>query len=308
MSLTSDQQNNRLKKYAATASVALAITLTFIKSVAVLTTGSLSVLSSLIDSLADLFASSITFFAVRYSSAPADCSHRYGHGKAEALSALLQSAFIAGSGLFILYDGISRFFIPRTVTDITFGIGIMIISLILTIALIVFQKYVAARTHSKAISADSAHYSVDVITNLSIIITLCVVHVFNIYWFDTVIAFLISTYLLANAFKIANDALGMLLDKELSDDIRENITKIVLSCAHVQGMHDLRTRDLGGIYMFEFHLELNGNLSLLAAHQHTDNVENQLRKAFPNVQIIIHQDPAGLQEDRLDNKLDSCRP
>lgn len=303
MSSLTNEQSNRLKKAAAGASVCLAIALSLIKTLGVFYTGSLSVLSSMIDSFADLFASSITFIAVRYSSQPADCEHRYGHGKAEALSALIQSAFIAGSGLFVMYDGISRFITPRPLLAPDMGILIMVISLVLTIGLIIFQKYVAARTHSRAIRADSAHYTVDVITNLSIILTLVIVKLFGIDWFDTVTAFLISAYLLINAYKLASDAVALLMDQELSPAIRENIQKIVLTCAHTRGLHDLRTRDLGGTYMFEFHLELDGDLTLKTAHQYTEEVEAELRKAYPGAEIIIHEDPAGLREDRLDHRL-----
>lgn len=308
MSSLTTEQANRLKKLAATGSVALAITLTIIKSFGVLFTGSLSVLSSMIDSLADLFASSITYVAIKFSSSPADCNHRYGHGKAEALSALVQSAFVAGSGIFVMYDGINRFINPRPLMQADTGIIVMVISLFLTLFLIVFQKYVAKRTHSRAISADSAHYTVDVITNTSIIITLIVVKLFDITWFDTVTAFLISAYLLVNAYKLAKDAVSLLMDEELSTDIRANIEKIVLSCQHTRGMHDLRTRDLGGFYMFEFHLELDGELTLNLAHQYTDEVEDELKKVYPDAQIIIHQDPAGLHENRLDHRLvGSCQ-
>ncbi len=301
-SLTTEQ-SNRMKKRAAVLSVALTVFLIVIKSIGVLLTGSLSILSSTIDSLSDLFASSITYLAIRYSSEPADCSHRYGHGKAEALSALIQAAFIAGSGIFIFYDGIHRLFSPRPLNETGIGIFIMIVSLIMTILLILYQKYVAARTHSKAISADSAHYTVDVMTNLSIILTLIVVNIFDINWFDTIIAVIISIYLLINAWKLAQDAMATLMDKELNPEIRENIRKIVMSCANVYGLHDLRTRDLGGAYFFELHLELDGSLPLSTTHQYSDEVEKQLQKAYPNAQIIIHQDPAGLKEDRLDHRL-----
>lgn len=308
MSSLTSEQANRLKKLAAAGSICLAVTLTVIKTVGVLFSGSLAVLSSMIDSLADLFASSITFVAVRFSSRPASSSHRYGYGKAEAVSALVQSAFVAGSGIFVMYDGINRFLNPRPLLNTLGGITVMVISLILTIILIAFQKYVASRTHSQAIAADSAHYTVDVITNLSIILTLVVVELFDLNWFDTLTAFLISAYLLINAYRLAQNAVELLTDRELSPEIRENIEKIVLSSAHVYGLHDLRTRDLGGIYMFELHLELDGALPLITAHQYTDEVEKEIHKAYPNAQIIIHQDPAGLPEDRLDHQIEGVCP
>lgn len=257
----------------------------------------------MIDSITDIFASSVTVIAVRFSSLPESYYYRYGYGKAESLSALLQSAFIAGSGIFILYDGINRLFYPRPIEQTTVGLIIMGVSLISTLALISYQKYVTRMTESQAISADSAHYMVDVMTNLSIIISLIVVSVFNISWFDTLTALGVSGYLLYNAYKIAGDAVKTLMDAELGDDIRRNIKKIVMECPFSKGIHDLRTRDLGGRYMFEFHLELDGELSLAAAHDMTELVEDNLQDEYPNSVIIIHQDPVGIKEERLDNKI-----
>lgn len=303
LKLSEKEAQNRLKRAASTASVALAAALTLLKVAAAVYTGSLAVLSSMIDSLADIFASSITFVAVKFASMQATDDHRYGFGKAEAISALVQSAFVAGSGIFVLYDGIMRLFMRKTVGDPDFGIVVMVISLAATTALILFQKYVAKRTNSLAIAADSAHYTVDVVTNLAIIATLVVVKLFEIYWFDTVTALAVAGYLLLNAYKLACGAVSVLTDAELSDDIRKKVCRIVMENPFSQGIHDLRTRDLGGAYMFEFHLELDGDLPLSAAHEMTEAVEDNLLDEFPNAQIIIHQDPMGVKEERLDHKL-----
>lgn len=303
LKLSEKEAQNRLKRAASAASVALAASLTLLKVAAAVYTGSLAVLSSMIDSLADIFASSITFVAVKFASMQATDDHRYGFGKAEAISALVQSAFVAGSGIFVLYDGIMRLFMRKTVGDPDFGIVVMVISLAATTALILFQKYVAKRTNSLAIAADSAHYTVDVVTNLAIIATLVVVKLFEIYWFDTVTALAVAGYLLLNAYKLACGAVSVLTDAELSDDIRKKVCRIVMENPFSQGIHDLRTRDLGGAYMFEFHLELDGDLPLSAAHEMTEAVEDNLLDEFPNAQIIIHQDPVGVKEERLDHKL-----
>lgn len=301
LKLSEKEAQNKLKRAASAASVALAAALTLLKVAAAVYTGSLAVLSSMIDSLADIFASSITFVAVKFASMQATDDHRYGFGKAEAISALVQSAFVAGSGIFVLYDGIMRLFMRKTVGDPDFGIVVMVISLAATTALILFQKYVAKRTNSLAIAADSAHYTVDVVTNLAIIATLVVVKFWGIYWFDTVTALAVAGYLLLNAYKLACGAVSVLTDAELSDDIRKKVCRIVMENPFSQGIHDLRTRDLGGAYMFEFHLELDGDLPLSAAHEMTETVEDNLLDEFPNAQIIIHQDP--VEEDRLDHKL-----
>ncbi len=295
--------NDKLKKSAAIASVVLAFALIVIKLIGSIYTGSLSILSSLADSLADLFASAATFLAIKISLQPADNKHRYGHGKAEAMSALLQTAFIAGSGIFICYDAINKFINPMPLIRAKDGIIVMLICLGLTFLLVLFQKYVVRATNSQAIKADAAHYSVDIITNILVIIALFVVNKWQTYWFDPLVALLISLYLLLNAYVLARDALSMLMDKELSDDIRENIIKTALSCDHINGVHDLRTRDLGGAYIFEFHLELDGNLPLNKTHEYTVAVENAIEKIYPDAQVIIHQDPSGIKESRLDHQI-----
>ena len=135
---------------------------------------------------------------------------------------------------------------PKPLEQTDTGIIIMVISLVSTVALIFFQKYVTRRTKSQAISADSAHYAVDVMTNASIILSLLVVKFFNISWFDTLTAFVISAYLLVNAYHLARQAVSLLMDEELSDDIRTDIIRIVRNSPFTKGIHDLRTRDLGG--------------------------------------------------------------
>lgn len=302
MPLTQSQAT-RLKKLAASGSISLAIALCLIKGLAVFYTGSLAVLSSMVDSLSDIFASLVTFIAIRVSVKPASCNYRYGYGKVEALSALFQAAFIAASGLFILYDAVLRFLNPVPLSQTGFGLAVMILSLLLTLALVAFQRSVAKATNSQAIYADSMHYSVDIMTNTSIIISLIAIHFWQINWIDTAMAGVISIYLLYNAYALGRNAIFLLLDKELPHDVRESIYKIVAQHPLAPAIHDLRTRDLGGEYLFEFHLELDGQLNLYTAHQYTEEVEALIRQTYPQAQIIIHQDPAGIAEDRLDNKL-----
>jgi len=275
---------DKLKNRAATASIALAFALSLLKLLATALSGSLAVLSSMIDSLSDVLGSGITYIAVKYSARPATKAHRYGYGKAEAVSALIQALFVAGSGLFVVYDAIMRFKHPRIIEDTPLAIGIMAISLISTLLLISYQKHVAKLTQSQAILADSAHYVVDILTNL-------------------LTAFAIALYLLWNAYQLAKTALATLLDHELSEEVRSNIQNIIAKHDFVQGFHDLRTRDSGNDYLVEIHLELDGNLSLFEAHRLSDIIESDILKEYPNAQIIIHQDPAGICEDRLDTKL-----
>lgn len=294
---------DKLKHRAATASILLAFLLSGLKLFATIASGSLAVFSSLIDSISDVLGSAITFVAVKYSTKPASIRHRYGYGKAEAVSALIQAFFVAGSGLFVLYDAVVRFFHPRVLEETPLAIGIMVFSLLATLVLIAYQKHVATLTQSQAINADSAHYVVDILTNTSIIISLTVVKFFEIYWFDTLTALVIAVYLLYNAYQLVMEAFAVLLDHELSDDIRQNIGRIISAHDFVKGFHDVRTHSLGNEYLFEIHLELDGRLSLYEAHQLSDKVETAILEEYPNAQVIIHQDPSGVAEERLDEKL-----
>jgi len=294
---------DKLKYKASIASISVSGMLTILKLFASLYSGSLAVLSSMIDSLSDILASAITFIAVKISAKPATDIHRYGYGKIEAISALMQAAFIAGSGLFVMYDAITRIFQPKIIEQTGWALLIMTISLICTLILIGYQKHVAKLTNSQAINADSEHYVVDVLTNISIIISLVAVKIFEINWIDTLTAFGVAIYLLINAYKLAKDAIDVLLDKELDSDIRHNVKNIIKSHSFVKGVHDLRTRNLGNEYMFELHLELDGNLSLYDAHDLSEMIENDINETYPNAQVIIHQDPAGIKEKRLDTQL-----
>ena len=296
--------NSKLKKFTVITGIMTAIFLCAIKAFASIYTGSLAVLSSLIDSLSDVFASLVSYIAIKISTKPANCNYRYGFGKAEAISAALQAAFIAGSGIFVLYDGIDRIFHPVEISGTGIGLAVMVVCIVVTFILIMFQRYMAKKTDSIALKAESAHYVVDLLTNGAIILSLVIVKYFNIWWFDTLAALAIAVYLLYNAYTLGYEALQILADKELSPEIREKIAKIITNTQGIMGFHDLRSRNSGGNYLFEFHVEIDGKLSLYEAHEITDTVEKTILEVYPSAQVIIHQDPFGIEENRLDNTLD----
>lgn len=296
----------KLKKTASVLSVSLSSFLAIIKLIATALTGSLVILTSLIDSLGDVLASTVTFIAIRFSTKPASCDFRYGYGKAEALSSFLQGLFISASGVYIMFDGIMRLFDPREIDDSIFGIAVMLTSLTLTFLLIKFQQYVMKRTESLAIKGDHAHYIVDIATNLSIIATLVLIRYTKLYWIDSVIAVSIAIYFIIIAIELIKDAIFVLMDQELSPEIRNNVQDIILSQKYTKGVHDLRTRSLGGSFIFEFHLELDPEISLHEAHELSHKLEDEIVAIYPNSQVVIHQEPKGAVEYQLDNDLHRC--
>lgn len=296
-------KQRRLKNSAAFASIFTAIILTCIKGIAAFLTGSLSILSSTADSLADVISSCVTLIAVVYAEKPITCSHRYGYGKAEAVSALIQAAFISGSAFFILYDAAYRIIHPVILMQTTLGIIIMVISLILTTLLICYQRYAIRQISSQAIEADNKHYVVDLAANLAVLVSLLAVRYLQWEWIDLVMAVIISIYLMFTAWQICVHALEEITDKEIDSESKTKITNAILSIEGVHGYHDFRSRIAGSRWFIEVHLELDGNLSLFAAHQLANAAEEKIYTIFPQAQVIIHQDPFGITEKRLDNDI-----
>ncbi|MCH9011510.1 MAG: cation diffusion facilitator family transporter [Proteobacteria bacterium] len=288
----------RLMRTATYASVAVAGTLIVVKLVAWRFTDSVSLLSTLIDSLLDAAASMINLLAVRYALMPADREHRFGHGKAEPLAALGQTAFIAGSAIFLVIEAGHRLFAPRPVLHVEVGIGVMILAIAVTFALTRFQAHVVRKTGSVAIKADSLHYVGDILVNAAVIVALLLASQFGWFIADPLFGIAIAGYILIIAWRIARGAFDMLMDRELPERERARIRRIVLEHPSVIDMHDLRTRASGRKTFIQVHIELDGDLSLYRAHDVADEVEASLRAAYPGAGVIIHQDPHGIDEER----------
>ena len=288
----------RLMTGATYASVAVAAVLIVAKIAAYLVTDSVAVLSTLIDSLLDAAASVINLFAVRHALTPADREHRFGHGKAEALAGLGQSAFIAGSAVFLIFEASHRLLDVQPVQNGMVGIGVMAFAIVLTLALVNFQRYVVRSTGSVAIKADALHYLGDILVNGSVIVSLFLGLELGWHFLDPVFAIGIAVYIVASAWQIARQSLDQLMDRELPDEARQRIKEIALAEPGVVALHDLRTRAAGRTQFIQFHLEMDPEIALARAHAISDAVEARLLEAFPGAEVIIHEDPAGLLEPR----------
>ena len=293
---TVDARGARLMRLATIASVTVACILIVAKIGASMMTGSVSLLSSLVDSLLDAFASVVNLLAVRHALQPADREHRFGHGKAEPLAGLAQAAFIAGSGVFIAIEAVHRLASSEPVENTGIGIAVMVVSIVLTLALVIFQAKVVKLTGSTAIGADAIHYRMDLMMNLSVIAALVAAGEFGLWWFDGVVALAIAAYIGFSSWKVALRSFDLLMDREFPDDAREKIKSIVWSHPETRGLHDLRTRSSGIQPFIQFHLVLDPHLSLVRAHQISDEVELLIMNEFPGAEIIIHQDPLGHEE------------
>jgi len=279
-----------LMKISGAASVTVAGILLLIKFFAWARTDSVSIFASFIDSGMDVLASLINLVAIRYALIPPDNEHRYGHGKAEAIAGLAQACFIGGSACILLLNAFNRVAHPVELQNLPIGIGVMLVSLSLTLLLVVFQRYVVRRTNSMAVKADSLHYLTDILANAA---TLAALFMALLGWprLDVIVGVLVGLYILKSAWDIVIEALNVLLDRELPDEKKEAIAAVIRSHADVKGFHDLRTRQSGLYSYIQFHLELGDALSLLEAHELSEVVEESLKKAFPDMEALIHIDP-----------------
>lgn len=288
----------RLMRLATRASLAVALLLVAGKLAAWFVTGSVAMLSSLIDSALDAAASLVNLIAVRHALQPADREHRFGHGKAEALAGLGQAAFVGGSALFLVFEAMSRLVRPVPVEQGAVGIAVMVASIVLTLALVLFQRHVIRRSGSFAINADSLHYRSDLLVNLAVIAALALAQFAHLPLADPLFALAIAAYVLWSAGQILRGAYDTLMDRELPDTERRRIRDLVLAHPEVRAMHDLRTRRAGTHAFIQLHLELPAGMTLERAHEISDAVEASLLAAFPGAEVIIHQDPEGVGEVR----------
>lgn len=289
--MTQTSQYDFWVKLASRASVATALILILIKMFAWLYSGSASMLASLTDSFADALASIINFIAIRYALVPPDHDHRYGHGKAEPLASLAQSAFIMGSAFLLLFYGGERLLTPVPVENATIGVVVSVIAIIMTLALVTLQKRALAATKSTVVEADSLHYKSDLFLNGAVLLAL-VLSQYGWWWADGLFAVMIAFYIGHQAFGLGYRSIQALLDRELDEETRQQITQIAMEDPRVQGLHDLRTRQAGKTVFIQFHLELDGNLSLNEAHSIADTTGIKVKAAFEDAEVIIHQDPA----------------
>jgi ferrous-iron efflux pump FieF len=285
------QARGQLMRRATLAAFLVGLALTVAKLAAFLLTGSMAMLSSLIDSLLDVCASLVNFLAVRHSLQPADREHRFGHGKAESLAGLGQSVFIGGSAVFLFIEAGQRLFEPQKVTNAGIGVAVALASMAVCVVLVRFQASVVRRTGSVAVTADALHYRGDLLLNGGVVLALVAGPWLGWDWLDPALALLIGGFVLYGAWRIVLDSLNILMDRELSDADRARIRALCQSQPEVIGVHELRTRSAGQNIFVQLHLELDGAMRLRDANAIAHSVEEKIQAEFPSAEVLIHQDP-----------------
>lgn len=277
---------------AAIASVSTALFLLIIKSYAAAQSGSVAMLGSLADTGLDLAASLVTLFAVRYAMQPADNEHRFGHGKAEALSALFQVALITASALAIGWRAIIRFKNGAETVQPEYTIGVSFIAIAVTMALLLYQRWVIRRTGSVAIHADHVHYQSDLLLNAAVIAAIILDGIIGMKGADALFGLAISAWLLWGAWRASNIAIDQLMDREWPSEKREKFIQLAMAHSEIKGIHDMRTRSSGAHEFCQLHIWLDPHMSLSDAQQVVDKIKASLVHEFPAAEILIHPAPA----------------
>lgn len=284
------QRYKKLVMIAGGASVATAILFIIIKLVVWIISSSTVIFASLTDSIFDLLASLVNLLALKFSLAPPDKEHRFGHHKSQALASLAQAAFIGGSSVLLVVHGIERCIHPQGVLYLDLAIIVSVISIVITVLLVLLQTYVYRLTRSEAISADRLHYLSDVTLNVGVLLALALSY-YGYLWADGLFASLIGLYIMKGAYVIGFRAVQTLLDKSLGRNSIKKIINAIHSVGDVKSIHDLKTHRAGPMVYIQGHLVLDGNMDLFKAHDIVDEIEKRIRIDFPDAEIILHMEP-----------------
>lgn len=286
-----------LNRSAAGASIAAALFLVGLKSWAAWATGSTAMLGSLADTALDLVASVATLVGVWIAARPADDDHRFGHGKAEAIAALFQIVLISISATGIAARAVDRLLAGGRAEEAAAGIGVSLAAIVVTLALLVWQRHVMRRTGSLAIRTDSVHYQSDLLLNLAVIAALALDRFGGVAGADPLFGLAIALWLAWGAWRASRDVVQQLMDREWPAEKKERFLAVLARNPDITGVHDLRTRTSGNRDFVQFHVWVDPEMTVREAHRVMDAIETRLSVEFPDTEILIHPDPNGLVDE-----------
>ncbi|MGN0902916.1 MAG: cation diffusion facilitator family transporter, partial [Succinivibrio sp.] len=261
-----------------------------IKLIVWMISSSTVIFASLTDSMFDLLASLVNLLALKFSLAPPDKEHRFGHHKSQALASLAQAAFIGGSAVLLIGHGIERCVRPQNVLCLDLAILVSVVSIVITTLLVLFQTFVYKRTQSEAIAADRLHYVSDISLNIGVMVALVLTY-YGYIWADGLFAALIGILIFKGAWHIGFRAVQTLLDKSLGVASLSKIIGAIQSVKGVESIHDLKTHRAGPMVYIQGHLVMDGCMTLISAHEIVNEVERKIRIDFPDAEITLHMEP-----------------
>ena len=298
------QSETRLNLSAGLLSVTVALVLVIAKLWAFGETGSLSIAATLADSAMDLMMSLGGLVAIIYAAKPADDDHNFGHTSAEDLAALGQSIFILISATVIAVAAILRL-LDRNVSlpeREASGMVVIVFSIVITIALVLWQRRVAKQTGNRVVAADSLHYLGDLIPNVGALIALWASAKFGIGQIDSIVALAAAALLAFGAMRIGKAAFDALMDRQADTGMIAGIEDITRDFEGVHGFHDLKTRVAGSRVFVNLHIELDGTQTLEDAHAIGAALRRAITEAYPRADVLIHKDPVSVEKHPDDQR------
>ncbi len=290
------QDSSRITRRITAFSIVVGIILISTKLIVFRESGSIGILSSLVHSALDFVAALSSFVAVRYAARPPDATFRFGRGKAEGFSAILQVCLIVLGAVHLLEEAVSRLLNPQAITHEGYAIAVMAFAIALTTWLLIAQSWAIRATGSLAVRGDRAHYIADMSANIAVIGGILLASYTTFLWADAFVGFGIALWLFYTAFKVGRLAWSQLMDQELPENERALIRDLALKDKRINGVHDLRTRASGPHVHIQMQLDLDDELSLHQAHEIIIAAEDRMMEAYPAADIMIHPHPSGCQQ------------
>jgi ferrous-iron efflux pump FieF len=265
------------------------------KFVAGFITGSMSMISSGVDSLGDLFVSSANLVVVRYAGEEPDEEHNYGHAKIEGLGAMFEGGFIFAAGSFIVYEAVHKLIVGEVSHDSTLGIIVMLPLLAMTVGTVLYLRKVAAATGSLVVKADALHYTTDVWVNVGVVVALVLVKLTGKPVIDSVISIGIALYMIWSSLHVVGEGFGVVMDRSLDAPTVAELRQLLGACREIESFHDFKTR-AGRIPHVDFHVVVRPDMTAKEVHDLFLALRERVRGIVgPTTKVLMHADPA---EDR----------
>jgi cation diffusion facilitator family transporter len=255
-------------------------------------TGSMSMISSAVDSLGDLMVSLANLFVVRYGHQPPDEDHNYGHAKIEGLGAMFEGGFILAAALFIAYEAVHKTIIGEASHDTTLGIYVMVPTLFLTLGTVVYLRKIAKQTGSLVIKSDALHYTTDVWVNIGVLVSLALVKLTGKPIIDAVVSIGIAIFMIVSSIRVVREGFDVVMDKSLPVEQVAKVTALLDGCARIDSFHDLRTRG-GKIPHVDFHAVVDPKMTAQEVHDLFEELQRGIQDiAGTSTRVHLHADPA----------------
>jgi len=281
------------------------IGLIVLKVVVTVITGSISILAQAVDSALDLFAVAITFLAVSIATKPADKEHPFGHGKAENIAAIVQGVLIFTAGGLIIYSAVRKIIVGATVELTEAGIGVMLVSMIVSIFLSRHLLKVSQAVDSIALQANARNIAADVYSTAAVLAGLVAVRITGLNILDPIIAMAVALLILKAGYEVLSKSYGGLIDVKLPDAEERVISESIMEHdKEIMSFHQLRTRKVGNQRHIDLHLVLPKDVSVEEAHQMCDHLEMTIASRLHHTTVTIHVEPC---DEKCDQCSVSCR-